>query len=229
MKSIFLIGDSIRMGYDAYVNESMQNVAKVFYPDSNCMYAEHVLRNLHEWKMQFGVENADAVHFNAGLWDTLRIYGDDPITKIDVYADYIERIIKRIKFLFPEAKIIFATSTPCIEDEFIKDFEYRTNADVEKYNKIATEIVLKHGGIINDLYDLLKDKQHLHSDQTHYYTAEGTRVIGEQVNNVLCDALDIDRKDLILPDSSKYEQVTGKNDKEIYVKRGRFYEKVLGI
>lgn len=229
MKNILLIGDSIRIGYDGYVKESLQKVANVYYPDCNCMYAEHVLRNMHEWKMQLGIGELDAVHFNAGLWDTLRIYGDEPITKLDVYADYIERIVKRIKFLFPEAKIIFATSTPCIEERFIFGFEHRNNADVEEYNKRASEIVLKYGGIVNDLYDLLKDKQDLHSDQTHYYTAKGTEVIGGQVINVLCDALNLDKNKLIIPDSSKYAQTTGKNDDEMYIKRGRLYEKNLGI
>ncbi len=227
MKKIYLIGDSIRIGYDKYVQESMANVAEVYFPSENCKYAQHVLRNLHTWKEELNLDYADAVHFNAGLWDTIRVYGDEIITKPEVYADYIDRICKRIQFLFPGTKAIFATSTPCIESGFIEEFEMRYNKDVEEYNKIACEVVSKHGVEINDLYALLKDAQpELHSDQTHYYTADATELIGGQVNKVLCRALDIDESRLIKPNKMKYHRTDGKNDTERYIKRGRFYAKV---
>lgn len=226
MKKIFLIGDSIRLGYDKYVQESMANVAEVYFPAGNCQFAESVLRNLHTWKEAVNLDYADVVHFNAGLWDTIRVYGDDIITRPEAYADYIDRICKRIQFLFPGTKTIFATSTPCIESGFIEEFEMRYNKDVEEYNKIACEIVLKHGGEINDLYTLLKDAPpELHSDQTHYYTADATELIGGQVNKVMCRALDIDEGELIVPDKMKYHRTDGKNDTELYKKRGRFYVK----
>ena len=225
MKKIFLVGDSIRIGYCEYVRESMANVAEVYFPEENCGCAESVLRNIHNWKEEIGLDDADVVHFNAGLWDTIRIYGDDVITRPDAYADYIERIVKRIRFLFQNAKIIFATSTPVIESGFIKEFEMRYNKDVEEYNRIACEVVSKYGVEINDLYVLLKDvPAHYHSDQTHFYTADATELIGGQVNRVLCQALDIDEENLILPDKMKYH-TPGKDDTERYVKRGRFWAK----
>ena len=230
MKKIFLIGDSIRCGYDAYVKESMANVAEVYYPAENCRFASYILRNVHYWKDDLHIDHADAVHWNVGLWDTLRIYGDEPLTKPDVYADYIERITKRLQFLFPEAKIIFATSTPVIEEGFIQDFEYRYNRDVEEYNRLACQVCAQYGCLVNDLYGLLKDApQTLHSDQTHYYTAEGTALIGGQVNHVLCEALGISEDLLLHPDTQKYVVTGVKGDKDVYVKRGNLYEKVLGL
>lgn len=230
MKKIFLIGDSIRMGYDTYVKESMVNVAEVYYPSENCRFSGYVLRFVHAWKDALKIENVDVVHWNAGLWDTLRIYGDDMIVKPDVYADYIDRIMRRLKFLFPGAKIIFATSTPVIEAGFIEEFEMRYNCDVEEYNRIACEIVTKHGGSINDLYTILKDvPENYHSDQTHFYTADATELIGGQVNHVLCQALEIDESKLIVPDKMKYHREKQVGDKDMFIKRGDYWEKVLGI
>jgi hypothetical protein len=51
------------------------------------------------------------VHWNNGLWDVLRLFGDEPFTEINYYGESLKRIYKRIRFLFPNAKIIFALST----------------------------------------------------------------------------------------------------------------------
>lgn len=230
MKKVFLFGDSIRKGYDRYVKESMVNVANVYFHEENSRFTEYVLRCLHLWKDDLKLGNVDAVHWNVGLWDTLRIYNDECLTRPDVYAYNIERIFKRIEFLFPGAKQIFATSTPVIEDGYIKDFEMRYNKDVEIYNQIAIDVLEKHDVIINDLYGLLRDKsESLHSDQTHYYTAEATWLIGTQVNNVICDAIGLDKTKIIIPDKKKFEITSLKNDNELYIKNGDYYELVEGI
>ena len=123
MKKIVLIGDSIRMGYDKYVKEALEKSAEVYYPAENCRFAEYVLRYLHEWrdKEKWG-EDVDLVHWNAGLWDVLELFEDEPLTSLSYYAEAIERIYKRIRLLFPRAKIIFATSTAVIEEKFSKNF-----------------------------------------------------------------------------------------------------------
>lgn len=230
MKKILLLGDSIRMGYDNYVKESMADVAEVYFPEENCAFTTNILRNLHGWTDNLKLYEADAVHFNVGHWDTLRIYGDDCLTKPEVYRDNLERIIKRINLLFPDAKIIFATSTPCIESGYIADFEVRCDKDIRKYNEIACEVMEKHGIIVNDLYKLLEDKpESYHSDQSHYYTPEATVLMGDMVSAVLCDALDIDKSKLVKPDMSHFELRQAKGDKEMYIKRGDIYVSVLGI
>ena len=217
MKKIFLIGDSIRIGYDKFVKSSLENLAEVYFSEENNMYSTHVLRNLHNMMDWHRVYDVDALHFNAGLWDTVRIY----------YAENIRRIVKRIKFLFPSAKIIFATSTPCLEEDFFTDFEYRTNSDIELYNKIASEIVLSEEGIINDLYTTIKDRPDLHSDQTHYYTAEGTEILGNKVVSCLCEALKLDKSLVIDRKGSDFvfDWVKDiKNDKDAYEKFGHVYK-----
>lgn len=69
--------------------------------------------------------------------------------------------------------MIFVTSTPVQEELFQTKYQYyrRHNKDTVRYNAGACEIVLKHGGIINDLYSLMKDvPESYYSDQTHFYT-----------------------------------------------------------
>ena len=71
MKTVLLIGDSIRQGYEQPVREALAGVADVLAPQENCRFAQYVLRNLHEWKGSANVpDDTDVVHWNAGLWDT---------------------------------------------------------------------------------------------------------------------------------------------------------------
>jgi len=226
MKKIFLVGDSIRIGYDKYVRESMTNVAQVYFTGENCRFAEYILRYLHIWVDDLNIDDVDAVHWNTGLWDTLKLYGDSEcLAPLDSYVHSLERIADRIKTLFPNAVSIFATTTPVIESGFIPEFEIRYNSDIERYNAAAVEALEKKGVIINDLHSLVKDlPDSYHSDQTHYYTADATELIGGRVNEVLCDALGIDKSLLIKPDKMKYHREYNMTDVDLYRKVGRIYK-----
>jgi hypothetical protein len=186
MKKIILIGDSIRMGYDKYVKDALKGEAEVFYPSENCRFAQYVLRTVSDWRNdgKWG-SDADLVHWNAGLWDTLRLYGDDPLTPPEMYGEMIRRIDKRLRYLFPGAKMVFATSTRVQEHRYGKDFK-RYNKDVEEYNRIATDIVKKYGFEVDDLYAVsLRIGDIAHSDPTHYNTPEGEAAFSEQVVSCL--------------------------------------------
>ena len=116
MKKIVLIGDSIRMGYDKYVREALAGSAEVYYPEENCRFAEYVLRFVHEWKSRGNwPDDVDLVHWNAGLWDVCEIFGDEPLTPVEFYVNLIKRIDKRLRRIFPHAKMVFATSTAVLE------------------------------------------------------------------------------------------------------------------
>ena len=189
MKKILLIGDSIRMGYDKYVKEALKNVAEVYYTKENNCFAEYTLRYAHEWKSQLGCgDDVDLVHWNAGLWDCLELFGDEPLTSLQYYGEAIARIHKRLRIIFPKANIVFATSTAVIECEN-KEFT-RHNAIIEKYNARAIEALCNTDTIINDLYTLTKAlPESYHSDRTHYYTPEATELIGGRVLAVICREL----------------------------------------
>ena len=194
MKNLLLIGDSIRMGYDKAVQKTLEGKANVYFPAENCRFASYVLRYLHEYKALMNNEKVDVIHWNAGLWDCLRLFEEEPHTPIEVYAYYIDRICVRIKKLFPNAKVIFATSTAVLSEKMSKDFK-RYNEEIEAYNQAAIKVVKNHDFLINDLYaistSLSKDA---HSDPVHYYTASGTKAFTNQVLSYVVPALEINEE-----------------------------------
>ena len=196
MKKILLLGDSIRMGYEEYVKQSFDGVVDVYFPNVNCAFAQNMLRYLNIWKNEQKIpDDIDLVHFNVGLWDVLRIYDDGTLTSPEYYAEILPRIIKRIKILFPKAKIVFALSTNVYEEGYKTTPPYaRLNADVEKFNKIAVDVLTPLGVFINDLYAITKDlpaDSSCRSDMTHFNTDDGVNLLGGQVTKTICSLLDI--------------------------------------
>lgn len=188
MKNIFLIGDSIRYGnpptnvpgYGRYVKDKTEGYANVFAPDENCRFAEYTLRYLHQWAEQVPREEIDIVHWNNGLWDALRLFGDEPLTPIDVYGQMLKRVYKRIRLMFPNAKVIFALSTSVIEEWANPDF-IRYNHEIEAYNRKAVEVMQELGVEVNDLYSISKEfDDSLHCDWVHF---------GEEGSEILADAV----------------------------------------
>ena len=212
MKKIVLIGDSIRMGYDKYVKDALEGVAEVYYPDDSARFSEYTLRYLSDWKAEnkWG-EDIDLVHWNTGLWDVLEMYGEAPISNPQQYGETIGKIERQIKILFPKAKQVFATSTSVIEERYHWTRK-RHNATIEQYNKIAVEALEGTGCVINDLYTLTKNAplEIRAGDPTHFYTPEGTKLIGDRVLSVICGELDIDVKSVKLEDfvPEKYDSKT---------------------
>jgi hypothetical protein len=118
----------------------------------------------YDWTINIDREKIDLVHWNNGLWDVLRVNGDEPLTPIDIYEKMIVRVADNIKKLFPNAKIVFALSTAVIEEWARPDF-LRYNSDIEKYNEVAKNALSKKGIIINDLYSITKGfDSSLHAD-----------------------------------------------------------------
>lgn len=197
MKKIILFGDSIRMGYDKYVKDALEGAAEVYYPSENCKFAEYVLRFVHEWKNNGGwPDDVDLVHWNAGLWDALELFEDEPLTSLEYYGQAIKRIAKRLRMLFPNAKMVFATSTPVLEHRCSKNFR-RHNKNIEKYNEIAIEALRDTDTEINDLYALASTfPEEYHSDSVHFSTDRGTEMLGGRVISVVCEALGIEAKEI---------------------------------
>lgn len=191
MKNVLLIGDSIRFGappnspgYGVYVKETLEaeGLAKVFAPDDNCRFAEYTLRYLYDWSNQLEKEKIDVIHWNNGLWDILRLNDDEPLTPKDIYIYFLERIYKMMTKLFPNAKIIFALSTPVVEEWGNKAF-FRYNSDIEEYNAAANELMNSLGVEVNDLYTTAKSFDNsLHCDWVHF-DAESSKILADAVTD----------------------------------------------
>lgn len=194
MKNVFLIGDSIRYGatsnpdyqtenspgYGIYVEQMLAGLASVTAPQDNCRFTQYTLRYLYDWSKDVDCEKIDVVHWNNGLWDVLRINGDEPLTPIDVYEIMLVRVCDMIKRIFPNAKIIFALSTAVVEEWARPDF-MRYNLDIEKYNEVAKKALIQKGVIINDLYKISKYfDSSLHADWVHF-NDEGSKILAKAV------------------------------------------------
>lgn len=192
MKKVLLIGDSIRMGYDKYVKSALEGVAEVYYPDENSRFVQYVLRYASNWKTKLELsEDVDLVHWNAGLWDVMEMFGDEPLTPPEFYEYLVLKTHKRLRYLFPNAKIVFATSTAVIEELCNKN-TMRHNAVIEDYNARAIKVLSETDAIINDLYAVTKDcPAECHSDAVHFATTEGRLLTGAPVISVICKELDI--------------------------------------
>ena len=190
MKNIFLIGDSIRFGannspgYGVYVKEMLAGEANVCAPNENCRFAAYTLRYLHEWAQTLDCESIDVVHWNNGLWDVLRLFGDDPFTPVDVYVATLERVYKRIRMLFPNARVIFALNTSVVEEWGRPDF-FRYNREIEQYNRAAAELMAHLGVEVNDLYALSSTLGPEYRSDWVHYNEEGSRILAEQVIKVI--------------------------------------------
>ena len=206
MKKVLLLGDSIRIGYDKYVKMAFDGIVDVRFPRENCAFSTYNICFLSAWKERVGFdEDVDLVHFNVGLWDSLQVGDGELFIDIEMYKENIDRICTILKILYPEAKIIFATSTPVVERLFTH--YKRKNESVEMYNEAAVEIVKKHNGEIDDLYSLVKDvPEHYYSDSTHLYTKEGTRILTEKVCRCIENALGVKAKELDYEELFKEEK-----------------------
>ena len=178
----------------------------MLFPAENCKFAQYVLRYAGEWKRdgQWG-NDVDIVHWNAGLWDVIRLYGDEPFTPIEFYADTVRRIDRQLRILFPKAKMIFATSTNVQEEKYGKDFK-RYNSEIIAYNNAAIQALKDTDTEINDLYSVTENiPDSCRSDLTHFNTPNGVALVGGKVLSVLCGAAGIDESSLEAADTAPNE------------------------
>src|SRR5690606_12774045 len=95
MKKVSLLGDSIRLSYQAHVRERLADSAEVWAPEGNCMHSIHHLLNLG-WYL---TQPADVIHFNFGLWDCRRLARDrsENIVPVEIFARNLDHIITTVR------------------------------------------------------------------------------------------------------------------------------------
>ena len=186
--NIFLIGDSIRQGYCATVKEKLADTAEVFYFADNCRSTQYAIFNMKSWAGMFNdPSRVDVVHFNCGHWDVAHFHGvEDSLTSIEEYERNINVIIKLLKRFFPNAKLIFATSSPMNTNRlFMNETNPRSNEEIDRYNKSAVEIAKKHGVAINDLNSYMRSWGSECFSDTCHLTTEAFAILGNEVARIL--------------------------------------------
>lgn len=148
LPSLVLIGDSIRLGYEASVRERLAGRAVTTGPATNCGNSASVLRHLDRWAI---AQQPAVVHLNCGLHD-LRLAGTYDVD-VARYEANLREIVQRLE-LETSATLIFATTTPVDDERHAgRDVGFdRLDADVRTYNEAAVRVMQDAGVSVNDLH-----------------------------------------------------------------------------
>ena len=184
MKTVILVGDSIRMGYEPVAVRELAGWAEVIelggIQGGN---TRNVLAHLDEWVIS---RDPDIVHLNAGLHDMARDPGPGPENRVplDEYRANLERILQTLQ-RDTGAALVFALTTPVDlgRQLAIARGVNRTSEDVAAYNAAAREVAAGLGVAVNDLHAAVVEGgagELLAEDGVHF-TAAGDEVLGRAV------------------------------------------------
>ena len=162
MKTVVLLGDSIRMNYEKTVIARLGVDYDVCAPKENCRFSGYTLNSLNRfWMKDF--PKPDVIHWNNGIWDLYYVNQDMGIfTPLDEYLHYIRRVLKELRKT--GAHIIWASTTP-VDDGKITCCR---NDEIDLYNSAAAEIMRSEGIPINDLNSVVKANLDLYLSQEDY-------------------------------------------------------------
>ena len=155
MKRVILIGDSIRMGYQAFVGKELEGTAHAWGPKENGGTSANVLAHLDEWVLS---REAELVHLNCGLHDLKREFrAKEAAVPLAQYCANVEEIFSRLRE-GTQARLVWATTTPVNERRHHENKAFdRFEADVEAYNAAALDVAAGYGVRVNDLFRVVTD------------------------------------------------------------------------
>ena len=179
LPEVLLIGDSIRQLYCSAVAEALRGKAEVKWPKENCQSSQNILISLSRWRGL--VASPKVVHFNCGHWDVARWDGDaEPLTSVEEYARNVRNIIRRIRRYWPEAKIVFATTTT-MNPSGKQGRNKRTTESIRLYNAAAVKVAQEEGVAVNDLFAATEKWPASHYKDYCHFNKEASRRLGRIV------------------------------------------------
>lgn len=195
MKKIVLLGDSIRLNYCDMVKEDLTGKAEVVFPRENCRFIQYLYQNLLWWCPEMGLKteedfaNVALVHYNSGHWDAEHFHpGKAPLNSIPVYTEMLLRTEELLEEKFPNAKIVFATTTPMNPDA-PQAGSMRTSQTIAAYNEAAKKTLAGTRAEINDMWAAVeKESPEIYADYCHF-TEAGARKLADTVKKIALEAL----------------------------------------
>jgi len=180
---VFLIGDSISIGYTLPVRKLLEGKANVLRPLENCGPTTRGVEKMDAW---LNVGKLDVIHFNFGLHDA-RIMKETGKNQFDIptYEENMRKIVARLKQT--GAKLIWATTTAVVDGEG----RLRKNQDIIAYNEAALRIIKAENIPVDDLYgELMKtEREKLTTPDGTHFTAEGSDFLAKHVAASILKAL----------------------------------------
>ena len=200
--NVLLYGDSISIGYTTTVREELAGKASVFRIFSNGISSHDFIPKMEKleqtmfkphlkggWDFEW-----DVIHFNVGLHDIkyMSSKGMDKengkiVSTVATYQENMKAICEYLNDQFPNAKLIFATTTPVPENA-----NGRYAGDAKKYNEAALEVLKDYPSvIINDLYGytLPSHEKWMVKPGNVHYNKLGTTEQGKKVAEVILEQL----------------------------------------
>jgi lysophospholipase L1-like esterase len=184
---VLLVGDSIRMGYDSYVETQLDGIANVHAVAVNCAWTTYGLSHMSEW---LAGEHWDVVHFNFGLHD---LKFNPPQVPLGEQAGHYEYNLRAIINIFETHapgvdEIIWASTTPVPANS--PDRQEGLDQD---YNAAALGVMQDYGIMVNDLNSLASvlrtDPTMIFNPIDVHYTQAGYAALAEQVSDSIKIAL----------------------------------------
>ena len=106
-----------------------------------------------------------------------------PALPVDRYEQNLERLVERLEKT--GAKLAWRNTTPVLEGA-----DGRVSADPVTYNESAARVMEKHEIQIHDLYSCAKKhEKEIQRAKNVHYTGEGSKLLAEQVAEVINAAL----------------------------------------
>ena len=188
VKSAVLIGDSIRLGYQAHVVAELSDQVEIWAPEQNGGDSRNVLAHLDEWVLEHA---PDLVHVNCGLHDLKRAFGAETSVPLEEYAANVRQLLTCLQ---SEIAVVWAQTTPV--DEHLhhqnKGFD-RFESDVEAYNAAARSVVKELNVPIDDLFAVIEceGKGRLLTQDGVHFTDYGSQILGGAVAACLRHHLEV--------------------------------------
>lgn len=178
---ILIIGNSITRGYTPKVEPAFEGRAYVGRISNSKCLGDPAL--FDELESVLKHNKFDIIHFNNGLHGAE--YSEEE------YDKAFPKLIKLLRKYQPDAKLIWATTTPVRQSEGMTGFADFTER-VKERNKIAMKHIAKDGNImVDDLWGTVIDHPEYYAggDGTHPVDA-GWEALAAQVTKVLNQVLE---------------------------------------
>jgi acyl-CoA thioesterase-1 len=176
---VFLIGDSISLGYTIPTRKLLAGKANVLRAKDNTNSSANGVRMLDTW---LGDGKWDVIHFNFGLHDLKYVREEKDESKrrqnvpIEEYEKNLEQIVQRLQKT--GAKLIWCTTTP-VPPGGTAD---RVAGDEVRYNQAAVRVMKKHDIAIDDLCAYVRPHQsEWQIPGNVHYTEDGYQALAKQV------------------------------------------------
>jgi hypothetical protein len=157
---VLLIGDSITRAYYPEVEKHLEGKAYVGRLSSSAFISDPVL--LKQIEMVLGEYKFDVIHFNNGM------HGWQHSEK--EYEQAFPKFLKTIQKYAPEAKLVWANTTPLKVSPTLpaNDQTQATDERIAARNAIALKLVQTKGIPVDDLNTPMRGHPELHSDNVHF-------------------------------------------------------------